>query len=86
MKRTSLNIDESVFKEIKELAAEKEMSQTALLKLILSDGIRRLKQSRSDAPPPSLPVSGEGGLLEGLDLGERARVWDMLDERVEKLR
>ena len=86
MKRTSLNIEEGIFNEIRQLAVKGRMSQTALLQLLLSDGIKRFKERLSaSSNQATLPVAGRGGLIAGIDLSERARVWDLLDEGREKL-
>lgn len=86
MKRTTMNIDTGLLEELKRLALLHKMSQTGLLKLLLSEGIKNLKNKKSlESASFKLPVAGEGGLREGLNLNERSRLWDLLDEQRNKL-
>lgn len=86
MKRTSLNIDELVFREIKLLASKHGISQTRLIKVLLNDGIQRFKAAaEKKSSTLRIPTTGQGGFWEDIDLSERSRMWDLIDNRKEKL-
>ena len=86
MKRTSMNIEEGIFREIKKVAREQGVSQTNLIKLFLLEGLKQIKDAKANKKKTILiPTFGStadrGGLHEGVDLRERSQLIDLLDER-----
>ena len=80
MKRTSLNIEDSLIEQIAKEAQRQNVTQTELIKLILVQGLNALKIKRK-ARRLDIPVMKGTGLKPGIDLSNRAALIDLLDEK-----
>lgn len=77
--RTTVNIDEHLLEEARQLAARSRRS----LGDVVDDALRTLLNQRP-APPGGrarLPVFGGSGLRPGVDLEDKEALADLLDER-----
>jgi len=78
--RTTLNIDETLLADFKQLAARSHRS----LSSVIQDALRETLATRAkrDARAPvDLPVfRGAGGVLPGVDLDSNAALLDLMDE------
>ncbi len=75
--RTTVNVDEQVLAEAKQLAARTGRSLSALVE----DALRQAL-ARRPAPAhgrPTLPLFGGDGLQAGVDLDDSAALLDLLD-------
>jgi hypothetical protein len=78
--RTTIRLDDRLFAEIKQLAAETGRTVSA----VIADAVREtLARRQSDAREKrvTLPVHGTGGLQPGVDLENSASVWDLTESR-----
>jgi hypothetical protein len=84
--RTTLTIDDSLLAEYKRVAADTHRT----LSYVIQDALRETLARRREASalrPVRLPVIGGGGLQPGVDLGDNARLLELVEgERDERLR
>lgn len=78
--RTTLNLDDRLFREIKRLAAETRQTLTAVIQDALRERLARRERSRGEPRPP-LPVYGGRGLQPGVDLDSSAGLLDIMEGR-----
>ena len=87
--RTTLDLDDHLLKEAKQLAAERGTTLTALMEDALRIVVRRVEKQkpRRRVRLPTFGVPGEG-FMPGVDISNNAAVRDLLDEGLplEKLR
>jgi hypothetical protein len=78
--RTTLNIDEALLADFKQLAARSHRS----LSSVIQDALREALATRTERSPRALddlPVfRGGGGPLPGVDLDSNAALLDLVDE------
>ncbi len=80
-KKTTLNIDETVMRRLKEEAARRGDTMSHLVETAIS---QLLDAPRERPPLPPLPTWNSGGLL--VDVADREVIYDALDrERMERL-
>jgi|GEM_PF-4222628 len=79
MKRTSLNIEPQLFAEIAEESHARGVTQTQLIKLMLVNGLKELRENRQKPRKFSIPAYGTGGTVAGVDLSDRRALFDLLD-------
>lgn len=85
--RTTIRIDDELYREMKERAVRTGRTIGELVE----DAVRRSLFTESGGagkPPPELPVYGGSGVLAGVDLTNNAALWDLIDgdETVDALR
>ncbi len=75
--RTTITIDEQVYREAKAVAARSSRTVSELIE----DAVRRaLRAGEAPAGPiDPLPTFGHGGTLPGVDLGDRSSLADAMD-------
>ena len=78
--RTTVRLDADLLQEAKRLAAEEQMTLTAVLEQALREMLARRKQ-RAQRPPVSLPTFRGRGLQPGVDLDDSAALLDLMDGR-----
>lgn len=78
MRRTTLSIEESLFRALKRRAAEEERTLQDLLNVLLSQALQPTR--RRPSPLQWKTFKGKG-LQPGVDLDDRDRLFDILDER-----
>src|SRR5665647_242943 len=78
--RTTLNIDETLLADFKQIAARSHRS----LGSVIQDALREALAARAERgahAPVDLPVfRGGGGVLPGVDLDSNAALLDLMDE------
>jgi plasmid stability protein len=76
--RTTIRIDDDLYRAVKERAARSGRTIAA----VLEDAVRAgLEPPRATVGGPySVPASGSGGLVAGVDLSSNAAVHEALDE------
>lgn len=83
--RTTLNIDEALLAEFKQLAARTHRSLSAVIQDALRESLAR-QAAASSAKRVKLPTSGRGGLMPGVDLDDNAALTEILEaERDQRL-
>lgn len=76
--RTTVNVDEQVLAEAKQVAARTVRSLSALVEDALRQALARRKAPTHGRP--TVPVFGGDGLQAGVDLDDTAALLDLLDE------
>jgi hypothetical protein len=75
--RTTINIDDELLAQAKQVAARTGRSLTAVVEDALRASLHQRHQTaRQDL---ELPTFGEGGVLPGVDLDDSAALLDLLD-------
>lgn len=76
--RTTINLDDALLAEAKQVAARTGRSLTA----VVEDALRQSLRRRHPATRRSidLPVFGEGGMRPGVDLDDSAGLLDVLEQ------
>ena len=73
--RTTLNLNDDLYREVKVVAAERGVSATS----VIEDALRAALRSGVHTQRPELPVSlRSGGLRPGVDLADRDQLYDLL--------
>jgi hypothetical protein len=76
--RTTINIDDALLAEARQVAARTGRSLTAVVEDALRESLHRRGQS---APRTvELPVFGEGGVQPGVDLDDSASLLDLMED------
>lgn len=78
--RTTIRLDDGLFREVKRLAADTHRTFAAVLEDAVRELIERRRRARS-APPVELPVFRGQGLQPGVDLDNSAALIDLMEER-----
>jgi hypothetical protein len=76
--RTTINIDDDLLAEAKQVAARTGRSLTAVVEDALRESLHRRHQTASRAV--ELPVFGEGGVQPGVDLDDSAALLDLMED------
>lgn len=77
--RTTVRLENSLFRRIKRLAAEEGKTFTALLEEALRELLVR-RQERTEVQRPPLPSFGGRGLQAGVDLDDAASLLALMEE------
>jgi hypothetical protein len=75
--RTTINIDDDLLAEAKQVAARTGRSLTAVVEDALRESLHRRHTTARRAV--ELPTFGEGGLQLGVDLDDSAALLDLMD-------
>jgi hypothetical protein len=76
--RTTINIDDDLLAEAKQVAARTGRSLTAVVEDALRESLHRRRQAAPRAV--ELPVFGEGGVQPGVDLDDSAALLDLMED------
>jgi hypothetical protein len=76
--RTTINIDDNLLAEAKQVAARTGRSLTAIVEDALRESLHRRPLSARRAV--ELPMFGEGGVQPGVDLDDSAALFDLMDD------
>ena len=76
--RTTIHIDDSLFTELKEIAAQNGRTLTAVIHDALRDSLSRRRNS--ERPLVNLPVFNGTGVMPGVDLNDSASLLDLMEE------
>jgi hypothetical protein len=77
--RTTVDLDDQLYRQAKHLAAERKQTLTA----VLEEGLRYLihgKVSQKTRKPFKLVTFKGDGLMPGVDLDDNSKLMDLLDE------
>ena len=77
--RTTLNIDETLLADFKQLAARSHHSLSSVIQDALREALAARAERRVRAPL-DLPVFRGGGVQPGVDLDNNAALLDLMDE------
>jgi len=78
--RTTLNIDEGLLADFKQIAASSHRSLSSVIQDALREALAA-RSRRGACAPVDLPVfRGAGGVLPGVDLDSSAALLDLMDE------
>jgi hypothetical protein len=75
--RTTINIDDALLAEAKQVAARSGRSLSALVEDALRESLHR--RNRPGARTVELPTFGEGGFQPGVDLDDSAALLELMD-------
>ena len=78
--RTTIRIDDELYREVKAKAARSGQTVAAVLEDAVRRGLNPPEQRTASVYTPR--PSGRGGLRPGVDLTSNASVWETLDEGV----
>ena len=76
--RTTINLDDALLAEAKQVAAQTGRSLTAVVEDALRQSLHRRHATVRRAV--QLPVFGEGGLRPGVDLDDSAALLDLMEQ------
>jgi hypothetical protein len=76
--RTTINIDDALLAEAKQVAARTGRSLTAVVEDALRESMHRRHTAARRAV--ELPVFGEGGVQPGVDLDDSASLVDLMED------
>jgi hypothetical protein len=77
--RTTINLDDALLAEAKQVAARTGRSLTAVVEDALRESLHR--RHRTARRGIELPVFGEGGVQPGVDLDDSAALLDLMEQR-----
>jgi len=77
--RTTIQLDDQVFKEIKKIAAAAGKTLGSVIEEALRETLSRRRQSVEDEPV-ELPVFEGKGLRPGVDLDDSSSLVDLMEE------
>jgi hypothetical protein len=75
--RTTINIDDALLAEAKQVAARTGRSLTAVVEDALRESLHRRRHTTRRVV--ELPTFGEGGVQPGVDLDDSAALLDLMD-------
>jgi hypothetical protein len=79
--RTTVTIDDQLYRELKSRAGASGRTVGALIEDAVRDSFQA--PGRTARPPlPPLPVSGGGGVMPGVDLDDNASLRELMDEGI----
>lgn len=78
--RTTLNLDDKLFREVKRIAADTHRTLTSIIEDAIRELLARRAQTRK-APRAKLPVFHGRGLRPGVDLDNAAALLDLMEGR-----
>jgi hypothetical protein len=76
--RTTINLDDALLAEAKQVAARTGRSLTAVVEDALRESLRRRRDTARR--PLELPVFGEGGVQPGVDLDDGVALLDLMEQ------
>ena len=76
--RTTINLDDALLAEAKQVAARTGRSLTAVVEDALRQSLYR--HDPTTRQPVELPVFGEGGTQPGIDLDDSATLLDLMEQ------
>jgi hypothetical protein len=76
--RTTINLDDALLAEAKQVAARTGRSLTAVVEDALRESLRRRQDTARGAL--ELPVFGEGGVQPGVDLDDGVALLDLMEQ------
>jgi len=76
--RTTINLDDALLAEAKQVAARTGRSLTAVVEDALRESLRRRQDTARGAF--ELPVFGEGGVRPGVDLDDGVALLDLMEQ------
>ena len=76
--RTTINLDDALLAEAKQVAARTGRSLTAVVEDALRQSLHRRRQTTRGAI--DLPLFGEGGTQPGVDLDDSAALLDLMEQ------
>ena len=76
--RTTINLDDALLAEAKQVAARTGRSLTAVVEDALRESLRRRQDTARR--PLELPVFGEGGVQPGVDLDDGVALLDLMEQ------
>jgi hypothetical protein len=76
--RTTINLDDALLAEAKQVAARTGRSLTAVVEDALRESLRRRQDTARQAI--ELPVFGEGGVQPGVDLDDGVALLDLMEQ------
>jgi hypothetical protein len=76
--RTTINLDDALLAEAKQVAARTGRTLTAVVEDALRQSLHRRHQTTRQAI--DLPVFGEGGTQPGVDLDDSAALLDLIEQ------
>jgi hypothetical protein len=76
--RTTINLDDALLAEAKQVAARTGRSLTAVVEDALRESLRRRQDTTRRAL--KLPVFGEGGVQPGVDLDDGVALLDLMEQ------
>ncbi len=76
--RTTLRLDDQLFREVKAAAAESGRTFTSIVEDALRESLARRRQSPAKRRVV-LPTFGSGGLMPGVDLDNSAALLDIME-------
>jgi len=76
--RTTINLDDALLAEAKQVAARTGRTLTAVVEDALRQSLHRRHQTTRQAI--DLPVFGEGGTQPGVDLDDSAALLDLMEQ------
>jgi hypothetical protein len=74
--RTTINLDDALLAEAKQVAARTGRSLAAVVEDALRESLRRRQTARQAV---ELPTFGEGGVQPGVDLDDSAALLDLME-------
>lgn len=77
MHRTTINLDEAVYRRVKRLAEQKGKS----LARTIEDLLRAAFDRRTPSRPVKLPLHRKNGPRPGVDIADRDRLYDLMEGR-----
>jgi len=77
MHRTTINLDEAVYRRVRELARRKDKSLARTIEDLLRAALSSGKPSGERA---TLPVHHGNGPLPGVDIADRERLYDLMEK------
>jgi hypothetical protein len=76
--RTTINLDDALLAEAKQVAARTGRSLTAVVEDALRESLHRRRLTTREAV--DLPTFGEGGVQPGVDLDDSAALLDLMEQ------
>lgn len=76
--RTTVRLDEALLRRAKQHAAERGLTLTTVLREALESYLARPGRDRESL---DLPASGEGGVRPGVNLGNAAQLYEIMEGR-----
>lgn len=76
MHRTTINLDPAIYRRLKDLARRKDRSLARTIEDLL-----RVALGTAPATPIPLPVHRGNGPRPGVDIADRERLYDLMEER-----
>jgi hypothetical protein len=76
--RTTINFDDDLLAEAKQIAARTGRTLTAVVEDALRESLHR--RHRTSLPAVELPTFGEGGVQPGVDLDDSAALLELMEQ------